>query len=221
MPPEGLVDPYIHPEHPGWNPDCNASEEGANYLRRLRGSETKGAGGEGEGKNGGGSPAEASPVRGAERRRSPRVRCSSSAKLRTEGSDLRLWGTLTDISLTGCYVEMNTTFPVGTNVNLVLRSSGIRIQVSGTVRASYPFLGMGICFTQVEPAQQLQLQQLLAMLAGHSTFTNGLPVQDAMKETLRLADPRAFLNEVAEFFRKNQVLSREEFHQIAKRVRRS
>jgi preprotein translocase subunit Sss1 len=33
-------------------------------------------------------------------------------------------------------------------------------------------------------------------------------------------DPRAFLNEITEFFRKNQLLSREEFHEIAKRVRR-
>jgi preprotein translocase subunit Sss1 len=33
-------------------------------------------------------------------------------------------------------------------------------------------------------------------------------------------DLRAFLDEMTEFFRKNQLLSRDEFHKIAKRVRR-
>jgi hypothetical protein len=42
-----------------------------------------------------------------------------------------------------------------------------------------------------------------------------------MKDTLRSADPRAFLDEIAEFFQKNQLLSRSEFQQIAKRARRS
>ncbi len=69
-------------------------------------------------------------------------------------------------------VEMNTTFPVGTKVNLVLKSFGIRVQAPGTVRATYPFLGMGICFAEIEPEQQLQLKQLLAALAGHSAVPN-------------------------------------------------
>jgi hypothetical protein len=42
-----------------------------------------------------------------------------------------------------------------------------------------------------------------------------------MKDTLGSADPRAFLDEITEFFQKKHLLSREEFHQIAKRVRRS
>jgi hypothetical protein len=47
----------------------------------------------------------------------------------------RMWGTVPDVSLHGCYVEMNTTFPVGTKVDLVLKSFGIRIESPGTVRA--------------------------------------------------------------------------------------
>jgi hypothetical protein len=133
-----------------------------------------------------------------------------------------MWGTLTDISLHGCYVEMSFTFPVDTKVNLVLKSCGIRVQVSGTVRASYPFLGMGIGFAEIDPEQQLQLKQLLAALGGQSAFFRGVPApENAVKDTVRSADPRALLDEVTEFFRKNQLLSRDEFHQIAKRVRRS
>jgi PilZ domain len=71
---------------------------------------------------------------------------------------VRIWGTVTDISLHGCYVEMNTTLPVGTKVDLVLKSFGVRIEAPGTVRASYPFLGMGICFAEIQLVQQLHLR---------------------------------------------------------------
>jgi hypothetical protein len=133
-----------------------------------------------------------------------------------------MWGTVTDVSLHGCYVEMNTTFPVGAKVGLVLKSFGIRIETPGTVRASYPFLGMGICFTEIEPAEQLHLKQLLAALSGRGAVANGISAEEkSVKDTLASADPRAFIDGIAEFFQKKQMLSRDEFHQIAKRARRS
>jgi hypothetical protein len=203
-------------------PDSNNGDEGVDYLRRLKGSAPEGAPADAAARGGGEAPADAKNVAWKERRQSPRLRCSGSAEFRTEASDVRIWGTVTDVSLHGCYVEMNTTFPIGTKVDLVLKSFGIRIETPGTVRASYPFLGMGICFAEIEPAQQLQLKQLLAALAGRSAVSNGMSAQENhMKDTLRSADPKAFLDGITEFFQKNQTLSRDEFHQIAKRVRRS
>jgi len=135
---------------------------------------------------------------------------------------LRIWGTVTDVSLHGCYVEMNTTFPVGTKVDLVLKSFGIRIETPGTVRASYPFLGMGICFAEMQPVQLLHLKDLLTALAGRSDVSSGISSEEkSVKDALGSADPKAFLDEIKEFFQKNQLLSRNEFHQIAKRARRS
>ncbi len=96
------------------------------------------------------------------------------------------------------------------------------IQVSGTVRASYPFLGMGVGFGEIEPEQQAHLKELLAAFGGQSAFFRGIPAPENVPDNcLRSANPRELINELAEFFRKNQSLSREEFHQIAKRVRRS
>lgn len=71
-------------------------------------------------------------------------------EFRTEASEVRIWGTVTDISLNGCHVEMNTTFPVGTKVDLLRKSFGVRIEAPGAVRPSYPFLGMGICFAEIQ-----------------------------------------------------------------------
>ncbi len=213
------MDPNILSEQPGLSPDSGKGEEGANHLRRLKREATEGAPADGTGK----APAVAATPAWKERRKSLRLRCSGSAEFRAAGSDVRVWGTLTDISLHGCYVEMSATFPVGARVNLVLKSCGISIRVSGTVRTSYPSLGMGICFAaETDREQQRQLNRLLTALAGHSAFSNGGPVpENDMQDTLASADPRAFLDEIAEFFHENQSLSRDEFHEIAKRVRRS
>jgi hypothetical protein len=223
---EALVDPNILSQQPGSSPDSREDAEGANYLRRLKGevvaTAPAAAPANTDVKSSGRDPEAAASVSGTNRRQSPRLRCSGSAEIRTEGSDVRLWGTLTDISLHGCYVEMNVTFPVDTKVALLLKSCGIRIQTSGTIRASYPFLGMGIGFVDIEPEQQLQLKQLLTTLGGQSAIFRGAPApENPLNDALRSVDPRALLGEITEFFRKNQLLSRDEFQQIAKRVRRS
>ena len=220
------MDPRIDPApaQPDLAPDPSIGDESVDYLRRLKRAAVEAAPADAVARGGGGAPAAANSNSNAwkERRQSPRLRCSGSAEFRAEGNDARMWGTVTDVSLHGCYVEMNTTFPVDTKVGLVLKSFGIRIEAPGTVRASYPFLGMGICFAEIEPAQQLQLKQLLAALAGRSAVSNGMSAdENNLKDSLASADPKSFLDGIAEFFQKNQTLSRDEFHQIAKRVRRS
>jgi hypothetical protein len=215
------VDRRVYREQTGLPTDSTTGEEGVNYLRHLKGSvpeSTPADAAKGDGK----APATATSVVWKERRKCPRFRCSGTVEFRAESSDDRMWGTLTDISLYGCYVEMPATFPIDTKVNLVLKSLGTRIQVPGTVRASYPFLGMGICFAEIEPEQRKQLKQLLDALSGRNAVSKSAPAQDdGTNNALASADPRAFLDEIAAFFQKNHLLSRDELHQIAKRVRRS
>lgn len=214
------MDLHISPEQPGVSPDLSKSEEAVNYLRRLKAV--------GEGMSTGAARSDSKSGVATigpgfkDRRQSPRLRCSGSVEFRVEGSDVRMWGTLTDISLHGCYVEMNATFPVDTKVGLVLKLFGIRIQTAGRVRATNPSLGMGICFAEIEPCEQLRLKQLLAALSGHNTiYTAKSAEESGMKEALGSADPRAILGEIMGFFQNNQLLSRTEFCQIAKRTRRS
>ncbi len=224
------MDSRVFPEQPGLPPDSSAGEDSVNYLRRLKGSAAEDAPADAGAKRGG---ATTPTVDWKERRRSPRLRCSGSAEFRTGDSDARMWGTLTDISLHGCYLEVSNAFPVGLRMDLVLKSCGIRIQAWGVVRASNPSLGMGICFTEIKAEEQLHLKRLLAALARHGSASDGgrtqvIHVKDeklvkdekTVKETLRAAEPKAFLDQIAGFFEKNQSLSREEFYAIAKRVRR-
>ncbi len=212
-----------HAEHSASPEDPVNAEDSVNYLRRLKGT----------------LAATLPPDPAAqpetvsqnltlkERRGSPRYRCSGSAEFRTEANTGRIWGTLTDISLHGCYLEMNTTFPIDTKVELVLKSCGIQIKANGIVRASYPALGMGIRFSRIDPENQSQLQKLLAHFNGLASAPLSVPTdgdadleEAAIRNALTSADPTSFLAEIRDFFRKNRLLSKDEFHRMAKRVRR-
>lgn len=164
------------------------------------------------------APRDSSNSAWSELRQSPRIRCSGTAELQTEGSEVHLWGTLTDVSLHGCYVEMSDTLPVDTRVYLILKSLGIRIQTRGTVRTSFASLGMGIAFAEIEPGQYQQLQQLVDTFTGSANASKLSSARDI--QTTMAIDPIAFLDEVTEFFRKKPLLSRVEFQEIARRVRR-
>ena len=134
-----------------------------------------------------------------------------------------MWGTLTDVSLHGCYVEMNHTVPLGTQMSLTLEALDVRVHVQGTVRISYPFLGMGVCFSEIEPGQQVQLEQLLAALSRQSSTSNRASTAVSVansKCSLAGVDPKTILDELAQFFDSNHLLSRDEFYRIAKRARR-
>jgi hypothetical protein len=215
------VDPHIQPERFGISPEPGKGEESVSYLRRLKSDLAQTQQPVSEAKANGAATATEPAIDWKERRQSPRLRCSGSAEFRVAGNDVRMWGTLTDISLHGCYVEMNTTFPVGTRVDLVLKSFGIRIHTPGTVRATYRFLGMGISFNEIDIEEHQRLKQLIAALAGQKELVPSVAADEsAKKQSVAAADLPAFFDAIAEFYQKQQLLSREEFYQIAKRVRR-
>jgi hypothetical protein len=70
-----------------------------------------------------------------------------------------MWGTVTDVSLHGCYVEMNTTSPAGTEVDLVLKSFGIRLRPRARFAPRTHSWAWAFCFAEIEPVQQMQLKQ--------------------------------------------------------------
>ena len=131
---------------------------GAAYLRSLK--QTDGTA----------NPGERSSDAVSERRRSVRYRCDGSAEFRTAGTDIRTWGTLADVSMHGCYVEMTATSPVGTVVELTLDAAGVRVHATGEVKVSYPFLGMGIAL-KVPLEEQAGLREMLQRLAARASIS--------------------------------------------------
>ena len=225
------MDPHTHSNDSDISLDSLEDGESVNYLRRLKGTSAEaapaGSAASSAIQTSGAAtaPALATAPGGKERRKTPRLRCAGSAEFRAEGNKVCMLGSLTDISLHGCYVEMNTNFPVGTKVELVLTAMDIRTEAAGTVRATYPGLGMGIAFADIKPAQLLQLQKLLAALPSRNYVVKAAPAQkvddESMGTVLAAVDAKAFVDEIALFLQKSPALTRVEFYQIAKRVRRS
>jgi hypothetical protein len=149
-----LTEEWGTPQEP-----ARVSDSGTAYLRRLKTQDQNAAGTILRS-----GVAEVVTSAASERRISRRYQCVGSVELRAEGA-VRLWGTLRDISLHGCYVEMATTFPVGKQLNLALESGGVWVRAGATVRTSYPGLGMGMCFAELAATQQLHLNQILAASA--------------------------------------------------------
>lgn len=97
---------------------------------------------------------------GRDRRQFPRRSCRIEAQVTMDDGSVQLPGTVTDISLGGCYVEMLAPLPTDTAVELQLKPEGATLEMSGKVRSSQTGLGMGIAFTGMRPADFEKLQRL-------------------------------------------------------------
>jgi hypothetical protein len=155
-----------------------------------------------------------------DRRRNPRYKCEGSAEFRIEGSDVRTWATVTDLSRSGCYVEMQATSPVDTPVDMAIEVKGIRVQVKGSVRISYPFLGMGIGFTEISDHDRAQLDEILLRLA--NALSAPIHPPDAKPPApgildLSTANAAGTLGAVARFFQTHATLTREQFTELIQR----
>ena len=158
---------------------------------------------------------------GVQKRRSPRNKCEGSAELREENCDVRTWATFSDISLHGCYVEAQATYPAGTVLQMKLEANGVRVETKGNVRVSYPYLGMGVAFVEMSEENQARLRELLAKIV-HSTVIMGpgiastLPASSPLGAKPLLSNPHAALEALAEFFESRQMLMREDFLRIVR-----
>ena len=158
----------------------------------------------------------------AEKRRSPRYKCQGSAEMLQEGADLRTWATFTDISLHGCYVEATATYPAGTPLQMKLSANGFQIKAKGTVRIAYPYLGMGIAFTDMSDEDRTRLRELLGSISppsvilgsGSSSVASGLRRPESLPP---VANPEAALHAMIQFFEERQMLSRDEFSRILRK----
>jgi hypothetical protein len=71
---------------------------------------------------------------------------------------------LTDISSGGCYVEMPTPMPAGTQVEIVVRVEEMKLRLQGVVQSVHPGFGMGVQLTLKTAEHQDHLQSLIRLL---------------------------------------------------------
>ena len=159
---------------------------------------------------------------GAEKRRSSRYPCEGSVELREQACDVRTWATFTDVSLHGCYVEAQATYPPGTALHLKLEAKGIRVESQAVVRVTYPYLGMGISFEDMLEENKAGLRRLLAALS-HRSVAIGAggasppPAGGPVEEIPAVSDAAAAMQALIDFFGNRQALLRDEFVRILKK----
>jgi PilZ domain-containing protein len=156
---------------------------------------------------------------GAEKRRSPRYKCEGSAELREQGCDVRTWATFSDISLHGCYVEAQATYPAGTVLYLKLEANRFKVETKGNVRVNYPYLGIGIAFVEMTEENRTHLRELLSSISRPSTIMGpGIfsvsPTAGPLEDVPPISNPEIVVRELVEFFETRQMLMREDFLKI-------
>jgi hypothetical protein len=156
---------------------------------------------------------------GREKRRSPRFMCDGSAELKEDGCEVRTWASFTDISLHGCYVEAQATYPAGTKLYLKMSANGVRFETRGTVRVSYPYMGMGIAFVEMSEESQVRLKQVLAGISRPSLImgsgvVSALSSHGSLTEIPLLSDPVAAVQALTRFFEQHHMLVRDDFMRI-------
>jgi hypothetical protein len=155
-----------------------------------------------------------------EKRKNPRYKCEGSATFRVQGTDVRTWGTFTDLSISGCYIELKATFPVGAIVDMELELNGVRAEVRGEVRVSYPFLGMGVAFRDmtVESRQQVDamIDTVRPSIPKAQPAIEVEPVAHASSMPI-IVNAAAALQVLAEFFEVHVQLTKEEFVRLLRK----
>jgi hypothetical protein len=155
----------------------------------------------------------------AERRHNPRYKCEGSVELREAGCDVRTFASITDISLGGCYIEAQATYPVGTFLHLKLQANGFKVETEGSVRVNYPYLGMGLAFVDMSEENREHLKQLLCAVAQPCAIMGpgiapAFPTAGPLEEMPAVSNPEAAIRALVEYFENRQMLMREDFLRI-------
>jgi c-di-GMP-binding flagellar brake protein YcgR len=90
---------------------------------------------------------------------------------------------LTDLSMGGCYLEIQSPFPASTRVTISMRAAAMELRAEGVVRVMHPDRGMGVEFTQTTPQHREGLEKFLAVLTENRDVRPELLVQPEGLET--------------------------------------
>ena len=100
------------------------------------------------------------------RRKHPRYLCTGGVEMRQQEGGPPAWGNLSDISLTGCYVETASTLPLGSMLLFHLHVRDLSITGRAVVKTSHHTVGMGLAFLHLDQESQHNLEFVIGSLAG-------------------------------------------------------
>jgi hypothetical protein len=158
------------------------------------------------------------PYQGVEKRRSARFKCIGKVEMYEDGCDAPTFATFSDISLHGCYVETQATYPVGTAFRIKLEANGHKIEATGRVRVNYPYAGMGIALEMTDE-NRAHMKALLAsimrpVMVMSPSMASSLSAHGSKESVPLISDPGTALQALIDFFESKQTLTRDDFVRV-------
>lgn len=92
----------------------------------------------------------------SERRAEPRTPLIAQAEVADIASGVKLSARVSDLSLSGCYLDALTPLPEGSQVHLRISFNDERLALRAIIRFSHPGLGMGVQFDS-PTGEQMQI----------------------------------------------------------------
>jgi len=103
------------------------------------------------------------------RRAQTRYACRLGAEVYRSGSSVPNRCCLTDLSSGGCYLEVSLPFPVGSTVEILVRTYELKLRLRGIVQSAHPGFGMGVVFFELATKeQQANVRKLTDFVAAQS-----------------------------------------------------
>jgi PilZ domain len=99
-----------------------------------------------------------------EHRKNPRFRCQNSIEIHVQDGP-SFWGTVADLSLSGCYVEIPIPFEVGKKLKVGIWLGQSKAWAEARVAQGTPGMGVGLMFTEISDQDLDQIRRFLANLA--------------------------------------------------------
>jgi CheY-like chemotaxis protein len=112
------------------------------------------------------------PPEEGNRREEARYACRLGAEVYRTGNSVPTHCCLTDLSPGGCYLEAPLPFPLGSPVEITVRTHDLKIHLSGLVQSSHPGYGMGIAFELKGREEIEQVQRLTEFVAASIEAAN-------------------------------------------------
>jgi len=133
-----------------------------------------------------------------ERRVYPRYSLSADAEIVESKSRTKMSARVSDLSRMGCYAEMMSPFPLGSQVKIRIMKNKTPFLAQASVAYCAEGMGMGLKFAALEPAQVLMLEKWIRELSGTSSPDEESSEEDSLGPVAETSSNEAsyVLNEV-------------------------
>jgi hypothetical protein len=123
------------------------------------------------------------------RRSQQRFHCTGGVELRRNEGAPPVFANLSDISLTGCYVESASSLPVDTELLYMIRVRDTVLRGRAQVKTSHHAVGVGLVFTHMSNEDQQKLEFLIGALEGSQQLRPEDQRQTVPEDPIRRPQP--------------------------------